>query len=491
VKPLLKITLALAVATPLGCGQGQEAKSDADRFEGTWKVVSIEESGKNAVEVPVWIIRNQPSPFGAPKGQKPPVQGMVFWGNAQFAGLGFHTLNPETSPKSLVASTAGGHGGIELPGIYKFEGDRLIICHASWGSNKRPTEFAAKPGCRLIVLSLVSREKDPQVEKFLANLSKPAEENPAPRAFKAKLVTRKPLTRISGPRGRVDGMAFSPDGKYLAASLSGGPSGEKRIPGDVRIWEVATGQEVRAFKGPTSDVTAVAFSPDGSRLAAACSVEMAVLVWDVKTGEQTLRLAGNRDWLAAMAYSANGERIASVGGDVRIWDVQSAKELRALSDVAPPGGRVTSVAFSPDGKAIAAAAAGKARVWDVETGKELHAFQGHSVAFSPDGKVLAVFDLKLTFNDVETGKERRALEIKGGTSFDFSANWQRLAAAEWSPVREIVVWDVLAGKPLYSFGSREFGRFVFSPDGRFIAIGAGEFNAPSELKIWETKALEE
>jgi hypothetical protein len=62
----------------------------------------------------------------------------------------------------------------------------------------------------------------------------------------------------------------------------------------------------------------------------------AVMDWDVKTGELTQRLVGNKDWLT-MAYNANGERIASARGDVRIWDVHSAKESRALSDVVRAG----------------------------------------------------------------------------------------------------------------------------------------------------------
>jgi Flp pilus assembly protein TadD len=161
----------------------------------------------------------------------------------------------------------------------------------------------------------------------------------------------------------------------------------------VKLWEVATGQETRSFKGHTGWVRNVAFSPDGTRLASAGD-DQTVKLWEVATGQEIRSLKGHASPISSVAFSPDGTRLASAGFDrtVRIWDAATGQEIRSLKGHAGP---VMSVAFSPDGTRLASAGQDRTvRLWVVATGQEICSFKGHtgwvnSVAFSPDGTRLA------------------------------------------------------------------------------------------------------
>src|SRR5262245_20436083 len=97
--------------------------------------------------------------------------------------------------------------------------------------------------------------------------------------------------------------------------------------------------------------------------------------------------------ITSVTFSRDGKLLASGGSfEIKIWDVTSGLELRALG---PFAGEVNSIAFSPDARLLASGADDEtARVWDVASGKEIFTLKGHSqgvhsVVFSPDGKILA------------------------------------------------------------------------------------------------------
>jgi WD40 repeat protein len=137
-------------------------------------------------------------------------------------------------------------------------------------------------------------------------------------------------------RFSVWGLAFSPDGKYLAGAC--GSYGEKTRSGHVKIWEVATGREVATLGGYTTCLWAVSFSPDGTRLATAsghwdgssplrqgqgrevAEREGAVRIWDVATGQEIVSFA-EPGTVYGVAYSPDGKRlaVAGSGGVGRVW----------------------------------------------------------------------------------------------------------------------------------------------------------------------------
>ena len=193
----------------------------------------------------------------------------------------------------------------------------------------------------------------------------------------------------------IHGLAFSPDGTLLASAAEG-----EEV---VRLWEVATGKELRRFgaasepssqTAPEPHAVAFAFSPDGRCLAVGDSDHL-LRLRDVATGKELRRFEGHEGRVTAIAFSTDGRLVASGSLDrtLRLWDVATGQPIRQLNG---PSETIKSVAFSPDGRQLAAGCGdwqGVVCLWDVASGKELRRFPGrqgrlNQLAFSPDGKTL-------------------------------------------------------------------------------------------------------
>jgi len=164
--------------------------------------------------------------------------------------------------------------------------------------------------------------------------------------------------------GRIYSMAFSPDSQLIATGSSMGPQDTSDFT--VRLWDVASGQEVLALPGHTKDIHALAFSPDGSLLASA-SIDTTVRVWDVRTG-QLLHTLYNRDGMYDVTFSPDGSLLATAVCDrtVKLWDVTKGLQVRTLTH----GGEVMTVAFSPEGSLLASGAYdGKVYLWGIPPDK--------------------------------------------------------------------------------------------------------------------------
>ena len=149
------------------------------------------------------------------------------------------------------------------------------------------------------------------------------------------------------------------------------------------------------FKGHTEAIYSTAFNNDGT-LAATGSFDKSIRLWDPATGKQLREFSGpsgHQSLVLCVAFSPNGDQIASAGSDntAKIWDVPLSKPVRELVHSAG----VTAVAVSPDGKKLAAAAKdGSVKLWTTADGKLIATMTGHlggatGVAFSGNGQVLA------------------------------------------------------------------------------------------------------
>jgi WD40 repeat protein len=174
------------------------------------------------------------------------------------------------------------------------------------------------------------------------------------------LATGKELKTFEGfTTGPVHWSAFSPDERFLLTGDGNhGPS-----QGTVRLWEVASGKELRRMPGHQSAVGMVWFSPDG-RLGVSSSHDKTVRLWEVGTGKELRRFQGHADIVEAVVFSPDGHRILSSGTrdrTVRLWDVDTGDELWSFEE---QSSFVVAVAVSPDGRyALSGSGDGTLHLW--------------------------------------------------------------------------------------------------------------------------------
>jgi uncharacterized protein with WD repeat len=164
----------------------------------------------------------------------------------------------------------------------------------------------------------------------------------------------------------------------------------------VRLYDVATGEELIAFEGHDNRVLDAAFSPDGTLLATA-SQDRTVRLWDVATGQEVRILEGHNSAVTSVVFSPDGTALASASGDVRLWDVESGRQIAIFSIRGMVVAAIGNLLFSPDGDVIVTTQGARIRLWDVASGNELLVIEDEEstrqpgkIVLSQDGSLLAV-----------------------------------------------------------------------------------------------------
>ncbi|MEF9906124.1 nSTAND1 domain-containing NTPase [Streptomyces sp. P9-A2] len=304
-------------------------------------------------------------------------------------------------------------------------------------------------------------------------------------------VTGRKLSTFTVPDGSVRGMAFSPDGRAVAASS----------PAAVRVWDVATGRTRHGFTGHP-DPQAVAFGPDG-RTVAAVGLNGLVRVWDAATG-RTRTAHDSRAVSRAVVFSPDGRAYATVRTDgvVHLREVSTGIVRRTLRESA---GALDEVAFAPDGRTLAIPIPGdRVRLWDTASGTtRATVTAGHHgrgimrVALSADGRTLVTSsnsDPTVRVHHLSADHPQTTLPGRAGTYLAdtaFSPDGRTVAAVRQGPPGHgsVQLWDVGTGEreatlaldtdPALREKQRPFtvsrlGAVGFGPTGRALAARATE-----------------
>ncbi len=315
--------------------------------------------------------------------------------------------------------------------------------------------------------------------------------------------TGRGVRSFAGLAGEVHSVAFSPDGKTLAAAVvptRNLPGIPNRAGGEIRLWDVASEAARDPFPVVSGSPTCVAFSPDGKTVVAG-TMDWKVRRWNVLSGDEQESLVGHGSSVRAVAFSADGRFIASASSDwsVGVWDAATGKAKHILRGHTMPA---WGVAFSPDSRLVASSADDSTiKVWDASLGRLVQTLHGHTagianVAFSPDGLQLASASDDQTVKLWKVGASRTAPRLIGHKhsvwGVAFSPDGRRVASAGGAASPDgrhddddaVRVWDA-GGRQQAALhvpgGSRAA---VFSPDNKRLAA-AGEDGA---VHVWEVDA---
>ncbi|XRM40201.1 hypothetical protein ABZX51_003521 [Aspergillus tubingensis] len=263
------------------------------------------------------------------------------------------------------------------------------------------------------------------------------------------------------------------------------PAHVHRLPQVQLTW----GAGLAMLVGHDKAVSAIAFSPD-NRLIATASWDHKVIIWDASTGKDLQTLHGHTNVVCAVAFSADSKILASASWDetVHLWDVRIGEQLQTLQCEST----VTAVVFSPDCQHISSAYADCVTIWNSTTGQmqsnpKLHSSSLNVIAFSPDGKLIAAGsdDGLVILWGVDAEEPHR---ICDGHSFSvevvqFSPDGGLLASASSSDDGIIMLWDPATGEFKGSLIDHldYVSDVKFSLEGRMLASASGD----GTIKLWD------
>ncbi len=300
-----------------------------------------------------------------------------------------------------------------------------------------------------------------------------------------------PDMTLKGLTGGIRAIAFSPDGKTFAA---GGElyDGQKPKGGVIGFWETASGTAKESIE-TAAGIGSLSFSPDGKHLAAATFYS--VHVFDMATGKLRRTYDIERGGPSFVAYSRDGTVLAAAVTlgpyQIKVWDPEANKVLCHLYHARS---WLKAVGMSADGSTLVGIVDSfmgqyTIAVWDPRTGAPKRSFNlarnmmPWAFALSADGKTLAMaINWEVGLYDSETWVRKDGYKTSSSV-LAFSPDGKMLANA-W--LNEITVWDLRNRDILLKTKTEQaVGALTWSPDSRMLAGGAGQTFKPADVYIWK------
>ena len=326
---------------------------------------------------------------------------------------------------------------------------------------------------------------------------------------------------LTGHQDSVNSVAISPDGR-LAVSGGGCPQIiplrgiEQYIPcvdqdNSVRLWDIATSQEIRRFEGHTDAVTAVAFSPDQTTIMSA-SLDHTLILWDIETGNQLWQAETPTEVFAAI-FSLDGQTVLAGSGEQQIVTILDSQSGAMVGRLTPPprgpaSGVIWCMAISHDGRYLMVGEGkrgfppqGYLVEWDLITAEIARTVRTtstvRSLAYSLDDRTLLAATYEplegtlglhiatsiVSLLDLETGQElhrfRAGYDVLSGVAF--SPDGRQFVSASYDQL--LILWDVKTGEVLRRLTGHA-GRVysvAFSPDGQHLLSGSED----GTLRYWD------
>ena len=280
--------------------------------------------------------------------------------------------------------------------------------------------------------------------------------------------------------------------EWIDAGARGPAAGEVVVGRAVAIPDIKPRAAVKPL------ISALTYRPDGKLLALGTFKEVRLV--EPETGKIVATLPGEAEDVRAVAFSRDGKLLAAAGGlparggEVKIWDVEKRAPLRTIAGHADC---IYAVEFAPDGKSVATASYDKLiKLWDVESGKEIRTLKDHidavyALAFTPDGQrlVSASADRGVKVWDVASGERLYTLSeaTDGLNALAVDPAGKRVAAGGLD--RTIRVWSLgeKSGTLLNSLIAHEDAilQLAWSPDGKYLVSSA----ADKEVKVFQADDL--
>jgi WD40 repeat protein/Tfp pilus assembly protein PilF len=336
----------------------------------------------------------------------------------------------------------------------------------------------------------------------------------------------------------IGSLSVSPDGGLIATA--GGGIGAR----SAHLWDTRSGKNIRSFDGHADAVRAVAFSPDGKRLATA-SADRTARLWDIATGTEVRRFTSHESKVNAIAFSPDGALLATGSGAtdgdtisaatsrdpkysalpipermklaseealkaehvIRVWDLNSGTEISRID--APAA--ILALAFSPNSRYLASGggnsrlmngvdAGCEVRIVDARSGKSVSRFAAEekqsrlspirAVAFSPNSMLLARGAYKeVVITSTDSGTEVSRLRGYAQPSFSLSISGDNRFTVTGGPASAL--WDHQTGRPGPTYTVQSPGD-VFSPEGSTLVNLIAVPGSPApQIRFWDLRTNSE